>query len=132
MKSNASFLFIVYRLTNLSFCSCILSFHWLIQLISLLYINRCLDLQNRKNSKATKKSSSNEIIKKKKCSSTGCPFYNKTTIEKLKEKIIFKIYSIEELVTEGKRLSACPYYATRAAIPLSQVIFLLHSFCKTM
>lgn len=83
---------------------------------------KCLDLQNRKSSKATKKSSSNEIIKKKKYSSTGCPFYNKTTIEKLKEKIIFKIHSIEELVTEGKRLSACPYYATRAAIPLSQLV----------
>lgn len=61
------------------------------------------------------------IKKKKKCSSSGCPFNNKSAIDTLREKMVVEIHDVEELVREGQQLSACPYYATRAAIPLSQV-----------
>ena len=70
----------------------------------------------------TKKGPSKETVKKKKCSSTGCSFNNKTNIDELKEKIVTKIYDVEELVNEGQQMSACPYYATRAAIPFSQLV----------
>lgn len=61
-------------------------------------------------------------MKKRKCSSAGCQYRNKNSVDDLKDEIVAKIHDVEELVTKGEQVIACPYYATRAAISLSQVI----------
>lgn len=83
-----------------------------------------MELQKKKTIKATKTGPSKQIIKKKKCNAT-CSFNTKSLVNDLKEEIIGKIHDIEELVSKGKQICACPYYATRAALPLAQVFHLL-------
>lgn len=81
-----------------------------------------MELQKKKSEKSTKTDSSKRAVKKMKCCSSGCVYKNKNSVDDLKDEIITKIHDVEELVTKGQEMIACPYYATRAAIPLSQVI----------
>ncbi|KAK7604095.1 hypothetical protein V9T40_004368 [Parthenolecanium corni] len=83
---------------------------------------RCLELQKKKSEKSTKTDSSKRAVKKMKCCSSGCVYKNKNSVDDLKDEIITKIHDVEELVTKGQEMIACPYYATRAAIPLSQLV----------
>ena len=81
---------------------------------------RCLELQKNKTSKATKTGPSKQVIKKKKCSNS-CPYNNKTVVNRLSEQITIEVKDVEELVNLGQENTACPYYAARAAVRLSQV-----------
>ncbi|XP_065202076.1 ATP-dependent DNA helicase DDX11 [Planococcus citri] len=82
---------------------------------------RCLELQKNKTSKATQTGSSKQVIKKKKCSHS-CPFNNTTSVKQLSEQITIEVKDVEELVHLGQKNTACPYYAARAAVRLSQLV----------
>lgn len=43
------------------------------------------------------------------------------TVMELSEEALATVQDVEALVERGKQLTACPYYATRAAVPNSQV-----------
>lgn len=81
---------------------------------------RCLEMQKNKSSKATQTGPSKQVIKKKKCSNS-CPFNNKTALSQLSDEITIEVKDVEELVSLGQEITACPYYAARAAVRLSQV-----------
>ena len=51
-----------------------------------------------------------------------CPYMNADAIKLMKDHIHVQSRDIEDLVTLGKKLHACPYYATRAALPGASVV----------
>lgn len=67
----------------------------------------CLELQESKTSTARK-----------------CPYLPKEDAKKhaFRDRALADIKDIEELVELGKQLEVCPYYATRLAIPASEVV----------
>ncbi|RXG59350.1 putative ATP-dependent DNA helicase DDX11 [Armadillidium vulgare] len=92
-------------------------------LSSLSMVNeRCLDLQTKKKSVCSAVESGKTLKKQK--TSTGCPFIKQKNIQSLSDLIISEVKDIEQIVTAGKKLKACPYYATRKSIKDSQLIVL--------
>lgn len=53
-----------------------------------------------------------------------CPHLKGKQVNALKEDILSSVQDIEDIVTRGKILGACPYYATRMAIPEAEVVVL--------
>ena len=87
---------------------------------------RCLEMQ-QKSSKATidDDTGDGDVKQKRKKRKGGggrCPFYKQSTIENLRDQALLKVLDIEELVSHGKRLNACPYYASRHATKDAQII----------
>ena len=87
---------------------------------------RCLEMQ-QKSSKATNDDDAGDKAAKvqrrrKKTGSGRCPFHKQSTIENLRDQALLKVLDIEELVSHGKRLNACPYYASRHATNDAQII----------
>ncbi|CAL8088877.1 unnamed protein product [Orchesella dallaii] len=78
---------------------------------------RCLEIQ--KGSKGKKTSESKKM---KGCG--GCPYFNHTGIEELKNEILSEPMDIEDLVNTAKELNACPYYASRKASKEAQLVML--------
>lgn len=81
---------------------------------------KCLEMQ--KNKSTSKTDEDGKVTKRQKNSNCKCPFYKQSQIEELRDEILTKIQDIEELVTNGKELKACPYYACRKAAEDGQVI----------
>ncbi|XP_072040850.1 ATP-dependent DNA helicase DDX11-like [Amphiura filiformis] len=93
------------------------------KLKSLSLVNdRCLEMQ--KNKKEPKKDQLQKKAKKQKIPSTGCPYYNQNNMDMYKDSMAAQIHDMEQLLTRGKELKACPYYSTRYAIPGAQVVVL--------
>lgn len=64
-------------------------------------------------------------MKKKREKVAGkCPFMQSEHIEELKNSALVKIQDVEDLVKNGKKIKACPYYAARSAIDEAQIIVL--------
>ncbi|CAG5122923.1 unnamed protein product, partial [Candidula unifasciata] len=78
------------------------------KLTSLALINdRCLELEQKKSKKRP-----------------GCPYHKQELINTLKNKALLEVTDIEQLVTSGREIKACPYYAARYAIPLAEIVAL--------
>ncbi|KAF6213519.1 hypothetical protein GE061_011239 [Apolygus lucorum] len=78
---------------------------------------KCLDML--KSTDKSTKDDSGKITKKSK-GSGSCPHLKNS--QSLSEAIISEVMDLEAIVGKGESLSACPYYATRSAIPDSQII----------
>ena len=52
----------------------------------------------------------------------GCPYYKQDPIQVYKDSVLMEVCDIEQLVSLGKQMKACPYYGTRLAIPDAEVI----------
>ncbi|KAJ7323127.1 DEAD H (Asp-Glu-Ala-Asp His) box helicase 11 [Desmophyllum pertusum] len=83
--------------------------------------DRCLELQ--KKDKDKKKPNGENAPKKKKLAK-GCPFYTYQQLQKFRNHVLVDIKDIEQLVSVGEELHACPYYGTRLAIPPAQLVVL--------
>ena len=59
--------------------------------------------------------------KKPRVPSTGCPYYNQNNMELYKDRVAAQVHDMEQLLSLGKEVKACPYYSTRYAIPGAQV-----------
>jgi len=82
---------------------------------------KCLEL-GKKKSKTTKLDLDDKPVKKSK--SGGCPYNRANGIEDLRDDAILGIHDIEDLVAAGKKSESCPYYASRGAVPLCEMIVL--------
>lgn len=51
----------------------------------------------------------------------SCPYYKQDPIEDYKDSALVEVRDIEQLVTLGKQMRACPYYGTRLAVPDAEV-----------
>jgi chromosome transmission fidelity protein 1 len=83
----------------------------------------CLELQKKKGSKSRKRDDNGKTTKKQKCSS-GCPYFKQEAIRSLQDQTLLEVQDIEQLVTKGRTMKACPYYASRAAISDAQIVVL--------
>ncbi|XP_043943552.1 ATP-dependent DNA helicase DDX11 [Protopterus annectens] len=91
--------------------------------------DRCMEMQRNKQDKRT---SDGEGKKKRGKSSDVCPFYAYEQMQFLRDETLVAVKDIEQLVTLGKEIKACPYYGARFAIPAAQIVtlpyqMLLHS-----
>ncbi|XP_041072361.1 ATP-dependent DNA helicase DDX11 [Carcharodon carcharias] len=93
--------------------------------------DRCLEMQ--KNKRADRKpSGTEESPNRKRKSRVTCPFYSYEQMQFLRDELLVEVKDIEQLVLLGKEMKACPYYASRYAIPPAQLVVmpyqtLLHS-----
>uniref|UniRef100_A0A6G1S6L6 Putative ATP-dependent RNA helicase DDX11-like protein 8 n=1 Tax=Aceria tosichella TaxID=561515 RepID=A0A6G1S6L6_9ACAR len=53
-----------------------------------------------------------------------CPYIKAKEVNQLKDDILSSVYDIEDLVSRGRTKGACPYYASRMAIPEAELIVL--------
>lgn len=67
---------------------------------------RCIEMQNETS--ANKK----------------CPYLNISKVRKLKEDILGTVQDIEDILSRGRTLGSCPYYASRMAIPEAELVVL--------
>ena len=107
--------------------------------------DRCLDMQksNSSSSSSSTKSSSASVStvgqggaednsnsngKKQRLRQSkklaACKFHSRKLEEQFAQFSMGSVRDIEELVSLGKDLGACPYYATRKAVRLAQVVCL--------
>ncbi|XP_074621921.1 ATP-dependent DNA helicase DDX11-like isoform X1 [Acropora palmata] len=83
--------------------------------------DRCLELQKKDKEKKT---SDGEKAPKRKKLLTGCPYYSYQQLLRFRDNVLIDIKDIEQLVSIGEELQACPYYGTRLAIPAAQLVVL--------
>ena len=77
---------------------------------------------NKKTRTATKSGN------KRKTRLSGCPYKGNGTAElSFAENVLSSVQDIEELRVTGKRIVNCPYYGTREAMPLAQVVTMPYS-----
>ncbi|RUS73449.1 hypothetical protein EGW08_018786 [Elysia chlorotica] len=69
--------------------------------------DRCLDLHKKKSKK-----------------NPGCLFRKEELLQAFKDKALLEVADIEQLVTNGRQMKACPYYGARRAVPLAEVVAL--------
>uniref|UniRef100_A0A4W3J3M8 ATP-dependent DNA helicase DDX11 n=1 Tax=Callorhinchus milii TaxID=7868 RepID=A0A4W3J3M8_CALMI len=89
--------------------------------------DRCLEMQRNKRGEQNE-----ETPKRKRESRAVCPFYTYEQMQFLRDEVLVEVKDIEQLVSLGKEIKACPYYGSRFAIPPAQLVvmpyqMLLHS-----
>ncbi|CAL8376134.1 unnamed protein product [Arctogadus glacialis] len=83
--------------------------------------DRCMELQKNKHEKPPPE----EGAKRKRGPAKDvCPFTGATALQTLRDEVLGAVSDIEQLVTLGRKTHACPYYATRLAVPPSQLVVL--------
>jgi len=83
---------------------------------------KCLEL-GKKKSKSTALDDDSNPTKKSKTGS-GCPYNKNTGTAVLRDQAVLAIHDIEDLVAAGRKNQSCPYYASRSAVPLAQMVAL--------
>lgn len=82
------------------------------QIRSLQRMNEvCLDMKNKGSKQKTKR----------------CNFYDVDSHKLFKDHALLKVRDVEELVSMGSRIEACPYYGSRRAVPHAQLITMPYS-----
>ncbi|XP_061389339.1 ATP-dependent DNA helicase DDX11 [Musca vetustissima] len=87
----------------------------------------CLDMAKNTNSKVTSCDGDGCAKKKSRINmkSMGkCSHKSQALVQELSELSLAEILDIEDLVSEGEELKACPYYAARMAIQMGQLVML--------
>ncbi|CAB4010317.1 ATP-dependent DNA helicase DDX11 isoform X1, partial [Paramuricea clavata] len=82
--------------------------------------DRCLELQKLKKGKKKQESQSNKKSKSK----NGCPYYDHQRLQNYKDLILMEVKDVEELISIGEEVEACPYYGSRYAIPKAELVVL--------
>jgi chromosome transmission fidelity protein 1 len=77
-------------------------------------------MQRKKKGRTTAVDGSGKAVKKS-CGSSGCPYLQQKAVERLRDEALLEAQDVEQLVTVGRKLSACPYYGSRAAVKDAQV-----------
>ena len=66
----------------------------------------------------------NEKCNEMQNSKQKCCMFKQTNMQQLREEILANVQDIEEIVTKGKNLNACPYFTTRMSISQAEIIVL--------
>ncbi|XP_077123094.1 ATP-dependent DNA helicase DDX11 isoform X2 [Ranitomeya variabilis] len=91
------------------------------RLSSVQLINdRCMEMQKTKHDKKNEEPEG----KKKRGGRATCPFYSYDQMQFLRDEILLEVKDIEQLVTQAREVTACPYYASRYAVPAAQLVVL--------
>lgn len=76
----------------------------------------------QKNKTCSSKTDSDGKVIKRKRGTGHCPFYKPQNIDELRDLSLAQIQDVEDLVSNGKTLNACPYYASRKAAEDAQIV----------
>uniref|UniRef100_A0A0R3RRC4 Helicase ATP-binding domain-containing protein n=1 Tax=Elaeophora elaphi TaxID=1147741 RepID=A0A0R3RRC4_9BILA len=88
-----------------------------------LMIERCNELRANKSSEKRRKEQNDEYVTK--ICKGSCPFARSDAIEDLCDHILAsKLSSTPQLVDYSKKISGCPYFASRKAVTYSQLVLL--------
>ena len=91
-----------------------------------MFLNsRCTDMQRKKKGRSTTTDSLGKAVKKSRATA-GCSYLQQRAVERLRDEVLLEVQDVEQLVTVGRKLSACPYYASRAAVSDAQVCICIH------
>ncbi|XP_069821453.1 ATP-dependent DNA helicase DDX11 isoform X2 [Dendropsophus ebraccatus] len=82
--------------------------------------DRCTEMQKNKHDKKSEEPEG----KKRRAGRLTCPFYTYDQMQFLREEILVEVKDIEQLVSQAREVKACPYYASRYAIPAAQLVVL--------
>ncbi|KAM3927064.1 ATP-dependent DNA helicase DDX11 [Leptodactylus fuscus] len=82
--------------------------------------DRCMEMQKNKHDKKSEEPEG----KKKRGSRLTCPYYAYDQMQHLRDEILVEVKDIEQLVSQAREVKACPYYASRYAIPAAQLVVL--------
>lgn len=79
-----------------------------------------------KNKESTnpKTDADGKIFKRQKVSMAHCCYNKPKNIENLRDHSLTEIQDVEDLIQEGKKLNACPYYASRKAAEDAQIVLI--------
>uniref|UniRef100_A0A8C6XXV3 DEAD/H-box helicase 11 n=1 Tax=Naja naja TaxID=35670 RepID=A0A8C6XXV3_NAJNA len=84
--------------------------------------DRCMEMQKNKCEKNT--GAETAEVKKRRVSRTVCPFNSYESLQLLRDEVLVEVKDIEQLVSLGREMKACPYYGSRYAIPAAQLVVL--------
>lgn len=81
-------------------------------------------MQKKANVKATTVDNNDgKVVKKARTSKCSkCPYFKQTTIDNLANAALTAVLDVEDLVTSGRKLQACPYYASRKAVQDAEIV----------
>ncbi|KAM4747335.1 ATP-dependent DNA helicase DDX11 [Rhinophrynus dorsalis] len=82
--------------------------------------DRCMEMQKNKHEKKAEEPEG----KKRRESRLVCPFYSYEQMQFLRDEALVEVKDIEQLVSLAREVKACPYYASRYAIPAAQLVVL--------
>jgi len=95
-----------------------------------MFLNfRCTDMQRKKKGRSTETDSLGKAVKKSRAT-TGCSYFQQRAVERLRDEVLLEVQDVEQLVTLGRKLSACPYYGSRGAVSDAQVCICIHAYCR--
>uniref|UniRef100_A0A3Q0T5Z2 DEAD/H (Asp-Glu-Ala-Asp/His) box helicase 11 n=1 Tax=Amphilophus citrinellus TaxID=61819 RepID=A0A3Q0T5Z2_AMPCI len=85
--------------------------------------DRCLEMQ--KNKHGEKKRDHEEGVKRMRGPAKSvCPYNKASALQLMRDEVLGTVHDIEQLLKLGREKQACPYYATRLAIPPAQLVVL--------
>lgn len=84
--------------------------------------DQCLEMQKSGGKKVTDPALNIDSKKQKVTKISACEYHNKRLEERFADQALGQLRDIEELVSLGRELKACPYYATRRAVRYAQVV----------
>ncbi|XP_046889666.1 ATP-dependent DNA helicase DDX11 isoform X2 [Hypomesus transpacificus] len=83
--------------------------------------DRCMEMQKNKHDKRPQ----DEGAKRRRgAAKSVCPYVGATGLQHLRDEVLGAVSDIEGLLGLGRKAKACPYYATRLAIPPAQLVVL--------
>ncbi|KAM3870578.1 ATP-dependent DNA helicase DDX11 [Diretmus argenteus] len=83
--------------------------------------DRCMEMQKNKHEKQHQE----EGVKRKRGPAKSvCPYVGATALQQLRDEVLGAVHDIEQLVSMGRKMNSCPYYATRLAVPPAQLVVL--------
>ncbi|XP_030587126.1 ATP-dependent DNA helicase DDX11 isoform X3 [Archocentrus centrarchus] len=83
--------------------------------------DRCLEMQKNKHEKRDHE----EGVKRMRGPAKSvCPYNKASALQLMRDEVLGTVHDIEQLLKLGREKQACPYYATRLAIPPAQLVVL--------
>ncbi|XP_056138024.1 ATP-dependent DNA helicase DDX11 [Lampris incognitus] len=83
--------------------------------------DRCMEMQKNKHEVQHQEEGGK---RKRGPHKSVCPYVGATSLQHLRDDLLGAVHDIEQLLTRGRELHSCPYYATRLAIPAAQLVVL--------
>ncbi|XP_054475271.1 ATP-dependent DNA helicase DDX11 isoform X2 [Anoplopoma fimbria] len=83
--------------------------------------DRCMEMQKNKHEKPQHE----EGVKRKRGPAKSvCPYNKASALQQMRDNVLGTVHDIEQMLKLGRETHACPYYATRLAVPPAQLVVL--------
>ncbi|XP_060046290.1 ATP-dependent DNA helicase DDX11 isoform X2 [Erinaceus europaeus] len=86
--------------------------------------DRCVEMQRRRLERQRRAEEKEVVKRRRQEQATPCPFHGFEQLQLLRDQLLAEVTDIEQLVALGQQAQACPYYASRLAIPAAQLVVL--------